>query len=204
METTMAKKLTRNELKELPSFTRIFCSYEDEDTERGIVWHWTAPAVVLNSGDTPVVACDDPDSITVHEVHESFSATDPGISFWDCEPDPAQLKGITEAEFNELPEPIVCKTLARIITSRKMTFRTFSQMVNMDPDDFTQAMKSGTFTAKDLLAISAALNVGIEDLVEPEENTLTDEIAHFAAKLFRMPPERSKALLPILWKLISD
>ena len=135
MKNTTAKRLSREDLKQLPDFTKIWVScVMDED---GVLWHWTAPGVVFNSGnETPVVPCDFPESVLVYQVTESFAEMEPDVSFWDSKPAKKQLQGISQEEFNSLPDEITFNKLAHEITGRGMSFKTFCECAGLDLDEF--------------------------------------------------------------------
>lgn len=105
MKHTIAKKMTRDELKRIPGFTKIWVACVNDDTMYGLLWHWIAPAVIFNSGNDPIIVPDLVNGIAVYEVDDDFFAQAPYISFWNKKPDHKQLEGISEEEFNLMTEP---------------------------------------------------------------------------------------------------
>jgi len=166
MKNTTAKRLGREDLKQLPGFTKIWVAGENEDD--GILWHWTAPAVVFNSGEDPVIPCDLDDGLVTYEVTESFSEVHPDISFWDNEPDDAQLQGVTEAEFTSMPEPIKYKKLAHEITNRQMSFELFCEASGFDLDQFNQMItgKRNITSLSEIAEIGYSLGIDGAELIE--------------------------------------
>lgn len=167
MKNRFAKRLNREDLMQIPGFSKIYVACEDDNLQDGILWHWTAPAVVFNSGDDPIVVCDLVSGINSYEVDESFAENVPYISFWDIEPDSEQLKGVSEEEFNELPEPIHFKRLAHEITSRGLSFKTFCRDAGLDLEEFNQIITGKRLILRtgELVKIGNALGLFEDDLI---------------------------------------
>lgn len=180
---TLAKRLNREDLKALPGFTKIWMATEEDDIQDGVIWHYTVPAVVFNSGDNPIVPCDIVDSIATYEVSENFAEWAPDISFWDSEPLKEQLRGISEEEYNSLPEGIKYPKLSRLITGKGMSFKTFCEAAELDLDEFNQMItgQREKITTGEFLKIWNALNLDEEEIMELFEiGTQGQSIGHEA------------------------
>ena len=128
-EITKAKKLTIDEIKSLPLASVVWFSFEYENDE-GIAWHGYRPVMVCVPGENGTLIGGEEDSyirISIDD-HMLDSRED---SFWNFKPNEEQLKGITEEEYNAMPDPeqINNHKLAFAITSRKISVEAFCKLI---------------------------------------------------------------------------
>ena len=222
--TTAAEKLTLSEIAAMPRKADLYFTKENEEPEDGILWHEIELATIVDPGMYGRIIVVSKGGYRDFDICDDL-LDDPTIAFWNREPDHQQLKGVSEDEFNTLPEGILLKNLSRRITSEKMTFETFCRDADLDLDSFTNAMTGNSdFTAGMVAKISKILNLIDGEMMDlftvkhqdeepvapavapdPEpENPMTKELAKLTVKLFQMPEEKSKRLVPLIWNLINN
>lgn len=101
MNSTIAKKLTLDEIKELPKASVVWMAinWTDED---GIVFHTVDPVMVWRKNkESRLIGSFDNESYIDRSIDDNL-LSDPDLSIWDHEPAEEQLEGISEEEYNRL------------------------------------------------------------------------------------------------------
>lgn len=162
---TNAKKLTLDEIKMLPIGSVIWRAYFIE-TDNGIVWHGTSPAMICVAGHGGYIIGGDEAGTFEHDIDDHMM-DDPTNSFWDSQPSDNQLPGITKQEYNALrgEESITFPDLATAITSRRYTFEAFCKLAGLNYAKFWNAITgSREFTQHEIVTIRSELNLSDDEV----------------------------------------
>lgn len=157
----IARKLTLEEIKALPKATVIWFALE-QTGDTGVIWHSVYPCVVCASGENGMIIGGNKEEIFCRDITDTM-LDESDISFWDHEPNDIQLIGINEKEYNSFDfheEDIIFPALAAAITSRRISFKRFCDMAELDKKQFAKAITGQReFAAWDIEKISQVLNL---------------------------------------------
>lgn len=159
---TTAKKLTLDELKRLPRGSAVWAEFLDK-SEEGIVWYILDPVVVCEPGENGSIIGGNRDAIIARYIDDHLLEE---LTIWSSEPDKEQLTGITQKEYDDLPDvrKILFPELATAITSRRYTFEAFCTFAGLDYHDFWDAITGyREFVLHEIVSIRSALNLTDEE-----------------------------------------
>ena len=164
---TTAKKLTLDEIKELPVATIIWRAYVIE-TDEGIVWHGTVPAMICVPGKGGYFLGGDEAGAFDYEIDDHLT-DDQSDSYWDSQPADDQLPGITKQEYDDLKdeEHIMLSKLAKAITYRRYTFEAFCEMTGLNYAKFWNAITGNReFTQHEIVTIRTVLDLTDDEVMK--------------------------------------
>ena len=173
MKNNEARKMTLAEIIALPKGSVIWMELHDISND-GVVYHSIDPLMVCISGNNGQLIGADEDSIIIHDINDHL-LDDSNLIMWDHEPNRNQLIGLSKEEYAALNDPdddlIVYPLLATEISSRGITFDRFSEMIDVNPDDFWRALTGKrSFEQWEIVEIRSALNLSdnkVEKIFSP-------------------------------------
>lgn len=165
-EMTIARKLTLDEIKELPKATVLWIEFVDE-TDEGIIWHSVDPVLVCAPGPGGALIGGNKDSFIDLNIDDDLLKN--GRVFWDREPNREQLTGINQDEYDTLTGEgkIIYPALARAITGQGMTFDRFCDSTGLNYGKFWKALTGQReFVCSEIVAIRTALDLSDNEVNE--------------------------------------
>lgn len=158
-----AKKLTLDEIKALPRASVIWSSFVF-NTDEGIQFHTVYPVMVCVPHENGCLIGGDEEIYLRWIIDNQLMEND--VTFWDIEPARDQLPGITQNEYDGLPD-VKRIILAAAITSKGYSFESFSMTAGLSLDRLRESLNGQReFTLDEMEKISKVLEFSDDQIRE--------------------------------------
>ena len=164
------KRLSLEEIMNLPKASVIWCEMHDQDHESNCDFYDVFPMLICVPGRDGVLSWADRDSQIALDIDEKLITED--RFFWDSEPAADQIStGIPLQELNRFFEEndvreIQNKRFLHLITSYGFSVPSFSKASGISQARIKGILKGKAADVSDVWKISQVLNMSIDDLFE--------------------------------------
>ena len=140
-----AKKLTLDEIKNLPKGSVIWREEFAEDDDCGFVYYQLEPMLICVPGEDGVLAWANDSSYLFLSIGEDLLSR---RSFWNKEPEPDMIEGVPESEYDKFIEETPLddfrfqrKHLLSVITRMGFTVSRFCDEMDLDQSSFIKFLQ---------------------------------------------------------------